>query len=352
MMPVTTQGSLTRSVNLFPIHLTKPVPDDLTLIKGIGPSRQRWLREVYQVQTFADLAGLSLDEIEVQLKVTGQVVSRRHIHHWLADARQLAASQYLLYLQQSKLFHIHAASQPVQPQPSDHANQPEAWRPFASFVVELQTQVNEALENEMRTKVHHIETDTCATWPGVVSEQLCRWMLEQLGDEFRSNAQLESGPVMSPTATLPSLPSSPIAAGVSQPTTPAKITQIQVFQPPTAETPVGMGPVDQPFPTFIQGDAPFRLGLTFEINNLAGADIAADQVAVQLQTQVYDLSTGTTMQFSDTTALLSVAEQARQTVLLPVSHLSQGIYRLKLQAVLEAPSPISIRATVPLLQVA
>lgn len=352
MRPVTTQGSLTRSVNLFPIHLAKPVPDDLTLIKGIGPSRQRWLREVYQVQTFADLARLSLDEIEVQLKVTGQVVSRQHIHHWLADAKQLAASHPLLHLQQSGLFYIRAASQPVQPQSGEHVSQPEAWRPFASFVVELQTQTDETLGDEKRTKVHHIETDTCATWPGIVREQLCQWMLEQLGGEFRSSSQMESVPTVSPTAALPGLTSSPIFSGVSQPATPASITQLQVFQPPTAETPLGTGPVDQPFPAFIQGDAPFRLGFTFEISNLAEVEIASDQIAVQLQTQVYNLSTGTAMQLSDTRTLLSAADYAHQTILLPVTQLSPGVYRLQLRAVLEAPAPISIRATVPLLQVA
>lgn len=60
--------------------------------------------------------------------------------------------------------------------PPDH----EEWKPFASFVVELQSGPRVGKRVRQRTKVHHIEADTCAQWPGVPSRQLCRWMMEQI----------------------------------------------------------------------------------------------------------------------------------------------------------------------------
>ena len=36
--------------------------DDLTTIKGIGRSRQKWLREQLDVQTYNDMAALSAED--------------------------------------------------------------------------------------------------------------------------------------------------------------------------------------------------------------------------------------------------------------------------------------------------
>lgn len=54
------------------------------------------------------------------------------------------------------------------------------WKPAASFVVEFQTLMVGDVAQVQRTKVHHIETDTWATWPGLEREQACQWMLERL----------------------------------------------------------------------------------------------------------------------------------------------------------------------------
>ena len=60
--------------------------DDLTMIKGIGPARQRWLKESLDVRTFGDLAALSADEIESRLKADRQIASRETIEAWIAQA--------------------------------------------------------------------------------------------------------------------------------------------------------------------------------------------------------------------------------------------------------------------------
>ena len=65
-----------------------PVPDDLTVIKGIGPAVQNKLRAL-GITTFADLAAANPDELMAQLKGS-QPLSRGRVRHWTEAARQRA----------------------------------------------------------------------------------------------------------------------------------------------------------------------------------------------------------------------------------------------------------------------
>jgi predicted flap endonuclease-1-like 5' DNA nuclease len=65
-----------------------PVPDDLTVIKGIGPAVQNKLRAL-GITTFADLAAADPDELMKQLK-GAQPLSRGRVRHWTEAARQRA----------------------------------------------------------------------------------------------------------------------------------------------------------------------------------------------------------------------------------------------------------------------
>jgi predicted flap endonuclease-1-like 5' DNA nuclease len=64
------------------------VPDDLTVIKGIGPAVQNKLRAL-GITTFADLAAADPDELMKQLK-GAQPLSRGRVRHWTEAARQRA----------------------------------------------------------------------------------------------------------------------------------------------------------------------------------------------------------------------------------------------------------------------
>lgn len=56
----------------------------------------------------------------------------------------------------------------------------DSWRPIASFVVDFQIRVTPNQRQEQRVKVHHIESDTCATWSSAEYVQVCQWMLSKL----------------------------------------------------------------------------------------------------------------------------------------------------------------------------
>ncbi|MBZ0283708.1 MAG: hypothetical protein K8L97_23425 [Anaerolineae bacterium] len=135
---------------------TNSVPlDELTAIKGIGASRQKWLQKTFNVQTYHDLANLSAEEIESRLKAEGKIVSHAEIETWIAQAQHLATV----------------------------AVKNDGWQPIASFVVEFQEHETETGIVEQRTKVHHVESDHTSLWAGIQQNQLCHWMIEQLGDK-------------------------------------------------------------------------------------------------------------------------------------------------------------------------
>jgi predicted flap endonuclease-1-like 5' DNA nuclease len=62
------------------------VPDDLTVIKGIGPAVQRKLRSL-GITTFRDLATADADELAEHLKGS-QPVSKARVHNWIKAARE------------------------------------------------------------------------------------------------------------------------------------------------------------------------------------------------------------------------------------------------------------------------
>ena len=59
---------------------------DLTVIKGIGPVRQRWFNDSLNVYTYRELAALPAEEIESKLKAEGSITSRNDIEQWIAQA--------------------------------------------------------------------------------------------------------------------------------------------------------------------------------------------------------------------------------------------------------------------------
>jgi predicted flap endonuclease-1-like 5' DNA nuclease len=65
-----------------------PVPDDLTVIKGIGPAVQNKLRAL-GITTFADLAAADPDAILRQLKGS-QPLTRGKVQAWTEAARERA----------------------------------------------------------------------------------------------------------------------------------------------------------------------------------------------------------------------------------------------------------------------
>jgi hypothetical protein len=321
----------TVSTGEIPTNLRDREDDDLTVVKGIGPARRRWLRESFNVRTFHDLAALSVDEIGSQLKAAGQITSRLEIAEWIAQAQELAAS-----VNQSSQRDVGS----TEAEAEEKANSPvreDDWKPVASFVVEFQVRQFEGQAEEQRTTVHHMEADRGETWPGIEGEQLCQWMLGQAGRKLQQEPE-EGFPVETRPAA---------ARAVT-----VEITQVQAFQPPQADTPIGTGRAGQPFSGFVRSGEPFALEASFGLAGPAAAEVAKTQVTYHAQLHAWNRSTGERTYLGDTKPdTLVEGKLSPYKAVLPEITLQQGMYHLRILTTLQGVRTAPGYLEVPLFQV-
>jgi Helix-hairpin-helix domain len=149
-------------------HTKKP-GDDLEKIAGIGPALAQRLQKA-GIRTYQDLAERTPDEIAEVLKdVSGVSPQRVTNQDWTGQARQLLGAPV-------------GTSDPSQR--------------YASFHVEL---LLDADDKVRRTKVHHHQSDTVATWPG--------WDQERLLSLLRDRVPLTDVPQLAPTGDIQATPS-------------------------------------------------------------------------------------------------------------------------------------------------
>lgn len=166
-----------------PPSVVSEARDDLTEIKGIGPVRQAWFNEVLGVRTFRDLTNLKPADIELQLQGEGRGVSREEIDMWLSQAR------HLMTLSKSREDSINTSTLD---EPLPHQNVAQStevkddWLPIATFAVEFQKSIDDELETNYQTTVHHMESDTDAMWSGIETDRLCQWMFSEIDDELKT----------------------------------------------------------------------------------------------------------------------------------------------------------------------
>ncbi|HHS84141.1 MAG TPA: hypothetical protein ENK38_04330 [Gammaproteobacteria bacterium] len=256
--------------------------DDLTRIKGIGPSRQKWFGEVLGVNSFEQLANLSPDIIESGLKEEGRIISRNTIEEWIAEAAKLADED--------------RSSSERKKEISKPAIQNNGWHPFASFVVEFQEHRN-GNERELRTTVHHMETAEEQTlvhemeedtegkvWPGLENKQLCEWMAERLDIKLRESSEAKQSVRKKTAATATPLH--------------IEINQIRILQPLDSETPIdlGRGGAFRLHPV-IKGREPFAVEAIFSVEGPANGSVPS--VKYEARFYMENLDTGEERQLDD-----------------------------------------------------
>lgn len=224
--------------------VTQVRADDLTAIRGIGASRQRWLAQEFGVRTYVQLAALAPDEIEARLKSAGKLSSRAEVEGWLAQAAELAAAT---------------------PTPAE-----QDWTPAATFVVELQQHQGPADRSAWRTVVHYLEADLGQTWPDVEIDGVCDWLRRRvvgLQPELPA-VQVAVQPVMEQAP--------PVAAPVA-----LRARQVRVSQPPHYSAALDMTQPVPPLLGHVRHGAPISFELELEPADagqsqpLAPADYAA-----------------------------------------------------------------------------
>lgn len=310
--------------------------DDLTVIAGIGPARQRWLRESFNVHTYQDLAQLSVDRIESQLKADGQIASRDAIEHWLLETRELAT-----IAARSSTPDLESAAK-IAANKENSPNREDGWKPFASFVVEFQAREVEGQAAERRTAVHHMEEDTGTYWSGIESRQLCQWMLDQVRDKVGLEPEEydldQARPVEAPPAKKPSAE--------------IQISAIRVFQPPDALTPVAVLEASEPFQGTVRGSVPFAIEVSFGLTGATAADVVAQGASCLVRSYAYEQAAGAAVHLGDAEPTALEADKYAYTLTLPAASLQSGTYRVwVIVGVKDAPAAPDY-VEVPMLQVA
>lgn len=136
---------------------------DLTKINGIGVSVQKGLRDLFQVRSYADLAALSVDDIEKQFKaeksIPAPLKTREKIGLWITEAKELAESSE-----------------------TQRSGTDDIWEPIDSFVLEFQSKRMSRGDIALRVAVQHVEHDANSHWDfrnQKERERLFQWMEDE-----------------------------------------------------------------------------------------------------------------------------------------------------------------------------
>jgi hypothetical protein len=309
--------------------------DDLTIIPGIGPARQKWLRNTFHIHTYQDLAVLSAEQIQTRLKEAGQIASLAAIRAWLVKAEELAAS--------------------VPGSPGDENESLEerlipgirslvrenGWKPFASFVVEFQSHQGKASLENQRTAVHYMEADTGMTWPGIETSKLCQWMSNQVG----ASSGFQADEIINYHADLVEAPPSNISSAK------LKVTRIRLYQPPGTLPPVYQAELGSLNEGFMGGNKPFQAEIEYMITGPGAADITHQQATCTLQAFAYELSSGKSTVLGEAVTIpLKDGVIDYVTLLQPVS-LSPGKYRMWVTVGLQIPIAVPDFLEIPVLNI-
>jgi hypothetical protein len=257
----------------------------LTKIKGIGPARQKWFVEAFDASSFADLAALSVDDIETRLKADGRRVSRSEIKEWLTQANTLAGEK--------------------------------TWKTLATFVVNYQASQLPDGNLEFQTTAHFIEKDKNKIWSEIQQEQICEWM----------ESQFELPQLKSSSTQQSTLPDKPALT-----TYPLQVTanQVRLRQSPNYEVTTNLLEEDRIFLGHVSQEHAINLELDFQIRDHSGNEVWAAPDDYQVQCHVHNLRTGDTSVLGMKGGNLGDDERTVQSVSLSELTVMPGIYEMEL----------------------
>jgi hypothetical protein len=351
--------------------------DDFRVIKGIGEALDEWLRESFNVHTYAELAKLSARELRSRAFHDDVGLTSSKIKEILDEAKKLADASQSPAPESGQPVSPPApkTAQPVSSQaeegPVARPEKENDWKEFASFMVYFERKVVGGREEkrttiERRTAIHHMETADQESWPGIVADHACQWMLERLGEKEKVGAKEEA-----PSAETPK-PSRRIAsdrivtkeeeAPIEETLSTAKvpvtgpmaldITGIQVFQPPSSGQPQDLFAESRTFNGFVKGGAPLSFAATFQLTGLGASDATKSQKEFRVIFNGENIFTSAVTRIGVSKPDFLKEGQLSYTTLLSPFTLSPGVYRLEIIVTVQDVLPLWASIGVPLLQVA
>jgi hypothetical protein len=286
--------------------------DDLTVIKGIGKAREKWLRDTFKIHTYRDLTDLSVSKIESQLKAEGKIVSRNAIEGWIKEANEFIPEV--------------AASERIddRPTPGDMARNlnssghQNGWKPFATFLVYFQKRENKEQEIAFQTLVHYMEEDRETSWSGIEINGISAWLLRQISDHVDYSNDVAPTKIEEPEESAQKALSN----------AEIKIDQVRIFQPAGADTPAHQFETEQLLKGELESNRPFRLEVDFALTGESAREVSKEGIACMARCYEYDNNTKASALLAEAKHLNLKAEKLTYTIDLPEASLSSGDYRL------------------------
>ena len=309
--------------------------DDLTLIKFIGDETAAALAGELGIDTFADLAELSVDQISRALVDAGLArQSSGRVESWIEEAALRTAAQRTATLETS----TDAAGTASTPTTAAHD-----WRTEAEFVVEFQSRdiVQRVVEQEHQIMVHEIETDVGEPFAVGDGALAFDWMLRQL-ETARHAEEVSPEEVV---AAVPDHAVAPAAVGASA----LSVTYIEIEQPPyVARATVDQAPENRNLGA-VRTYVPlqFRVGFTIgeeQLDALVGS-------GVEYTTEVFVQAWGgDTIRIEPTDPGRLTSGTSDYVVSLRHSFDAAGLYRVRIVVSLATEIPVADFFEAPMLQ--
>ncbi len=316
---------------------------DLTIIRGIETVRQQLLATI-GINTIADLATASVEEIESSLQAAEQVINRSEISDWILQAQELlsSSSQEVTASDNSEESNNSDRSNLIdesnvieENNANDESNatvedNTEEWNSLASFLVEFQSKTT-AEQTEQRTVVSQQNSVQMTIWSGIETEQLSNWLQEQLNE------------IISPEPT-----SGLLEAVVGKPLR-IEFEQLRVLQPPQTKVPLVSNL--EIFPGSLNSNKPFVLEVAWKISGTTSPEVTPYPPRYRIQAYARDRTTGRVTTISETLPTPLVENQFSYNSVLPENSLPAGIYRLQILITLQGKLAPPAFLEVELLQV-
>jgi len=308
--------------------------DDFTLIKGIGSKTHDWLTLKLNIQTFKELAALSSDDLEAQLRNSGRAVSLLYIEEWRAQAEELAA------LKDSSSQHLGQSMPGEMNETTNAASATFEWKTLASFVVEFQNQVIDDKSVARRTTVHHMEEDKSESWQGIEEMELCKWMLDKLSDDSAISMRQDD------------VAENPAARKISPLT--VEINDIRIIQPWFGNVPHSLSWEPHESIGFSKSNEPFSFEIAFKLSGSNAGNIRPSINKSTASIYLRNLSTFEKTSLQTTKATLSDASNSSYSAFLPQTGMLTGFYHLTFAVTVELDdktAPLAAVTEMPLFQV-
>ncbi len=307
-------------------------PTSLTYIKGIGPVRASWLREI-EICAISDLLLMTSEEIEHRLKLKKYTISQTDIEDWQQQARDMNIID--------NPFPQKAVSNSIDKLPERQT--------FATFVVEFQ-KCSGKDDYQIETLVQHMEGGKLGggknnQWPGLANDNLIQWMKNQIDKKYLENE------FSKPTKKNADVSESSSTKHPSGEPFNIIINRVQAYQPLNTFRLAGSGEPGQVFRGFLQGYQPFSLAVDLKFHFLENSSPNNQFSTFYIQNYFSNRRTGDTYKPEKIERNIQVSDKLQTTIALPEVTLPPGLYQLQTIVMLKTQPEVMGFLEIPLLQI-